>query len=63
MASGLSTAEVAGAVNKTVGAVKALQHRGLASLARILAEPGEKSVRGDPYPSGTRRRLADEETQ
>jgi RNA polymerase sigma-70 factor (ECF subfamily) len=63
MASGLSTAEVAGAVNKTVGAVKALQHRGLASLARILADPEEQSPSGDPYPSGTRRRLADEETQ
>jgi RNA polymerase sigma-70 factor (ECF subfamily) len=66
MASGLSTAEVATAVGKTVGAVKALQHRGLASLARLL-EPdgggGRKSEPSDPYPSGGARRLAGEETQ
>jgi RNA polymerase sigma-70 factor, ECF subfamily len=36
MGAGLSTMEVATAVGKTVGAVKALQHRGLASLARVL---------------------------
>jgi RNA polymerase sigma-70 factor (ECF subfamily) len=35
---GLSTAEVAAAVGKTVGAVKALQHRGLSSLARLVAD-------------------------
>jgi RNA polymerase sigma-70 factor (ECF subfamily) len=63
MVSGLSTAEVATAVGKTVGAVKALQHRGLASLSRLLAADQAKSSRTDPYPSGTPRRLAEEETQ
>jgi RNA polymerase sigma-70 factor (ECF subfamily) len=62
MVSGLSTGEVAVAVGKTVGAVKALQHRGLASLARLLAADETKTTRSDPYPSGTPRRLAEEET-
>jgi RNA polymerase sigma-70 factor (ECF subfamily) len=34
----LSLAEIAQTLGKTVGAVKALQHRGLASLARLLSE-------------------------
>jgi RNA polymerase sigma-70 factor, ECF subfamily len=59
---GLSTAEVATAVGKSVGAVKALQHRGLASLSRLLAADDAKTSGGDPYPSGTPRRLAEEET-
>jgi RNA polymerase sigma-70 factor, ECF subfamily len=79
----LSINEVAEAMGKTVGAVKALQHRGLASLLRMSAA-GESaalpvdSVRADrgvygsmtnidvqehPYPSGTHRRLAGEETE
>jgi DNA-directed RNA polymerase specialized sigma24 family protein len=36
MVAGLTAAEVAAAPGKTVGAVKALRHRGLASLARVL---------------------------
>jgi RNA polymerase sigma factor (sigma-70 family) len=36
MVAGLTAAEVAAALGKTVGAVKALRHRGLASLARVL---------------------------
>jgi hypothetical protein len=36
MVSGLTAPEVAAALGKTTGAVKALQHRGLASLARVL---------------------------
>jgi RNA polymerase sigma factor (sigma-70 family) len=36
MVAGLSAPEVAAALGKTVGAVKALRHRGMASLARIL---------------------------
>jgi RNA polymerase sigma-70 factor (ECF subfamily) len=44
MGAGLSTTQVATAVGKTVGAVKALQHRGLASLARLLAPSGEESA-------------------
>lgn len=35
---GLSNEEISQIVNKTVGAVKALQHRGLAALARLLKE-------------------------
>jgi RNA polymerase sigma-70 factor (ECF subfamily) len=37
-AQGLSNEEISQIVNKTVGAVKALQHRGLAALARLLKE-------------------------
>jgi RNA polymerase sigma-70 factor, ECF subfamily len=36
MAAGLTGPEVAETLGKTTGAVKALQHRGLASLARVL---------------------------
>jgi RNA polymerase sigma-70 factor (ECF subfamily) len=36
MAAGLTAPEVAAIVGKTTGAVKALRHRGLASLARVL---------------------------
>ena len=77
--------EVAEAMGKSVGAVKALQHRALASLARISAaswpatlpasHPNGRvqgrshgsvtkaDVREHPYPSGTHRRLAGEETE
>jgi RNA polymerase sigma factor (sigma-70 family) len=40
MASGLTAPEVAAALHKTIGAVKALQHRGLASLAGVLGLRG-----------------------
>ena len=36
MVAGLTTPEVATALGKTVGEVKALRHRGLAALARVL---------------------------
>lgn len=39
---GMTSAEIAGVVGKTTGAVKALQHRGLATLARILQEPPQE---------------------
>jgi RNA polymerase sigma-70 factor, ECF subfamily len=39
----LSGPEVAAVLGKTVGAVKALQHRGLAALGRILTEEGAPS--------------------
>jgi RNA polymerase sigma factor (sigma-70 family) len=39
MAAGLTAPEVAAALHKTTGAVKALQHRGLANLARRLRAP------------------------
>jgi RNA polymerase sigma factor (sigma-70 family) len=43
MSGGLTAPEVAAVLGKTTGAVKALQHRGLASLARLLVSRG-----GDP---------------
>ena len=43
MAAGLTAPEVAGVLNKTPGAVKALQHRGLASLARVLAAAANRA--------------------
>ena len=39
LAAGLTGPEVAAALGKTAGAVKALQHRALASLARVLEQP------------------------
>lgn len=48
---GLTTPEVAAATGRTVGAVKALQHRGLDSLGRLLGKPP------DPYPRKASRRL------
>lgn len=61
LAAGLTAPEVAAATHRTTGAVKALQHRGLASLARALAQrPGPKPVRTQqhgPYPSAPAARL------
>jgi RNA polymerase sigma-70 factor, ECF subfamily len=51
MAAGLTAPEVAAALHKTTGAVKALQHRGLASLARILGLRSPHDPRDPPYPS------------
>jgi DNA-directed RNA polymerase specialized sigma24 family protein len=54
MAAGLTTPEVAAIVGKTTGAVKALQRRGLASLARVLGvtndtrSPEPQSRSGEP---------------
>lgn len=48
---GLSAPEVAAATGRTVGAVKALQHRGLDSLGRLLGKTK------DPYPRKATRRL------
>lgn len=48
---GLTAAEVAEATGRTVGAVKALQHRGLDSLGRLLGKAK------DPYPRKASRRL------
>ncbi len=39
---GWSTQEIAQAMEKSIGAVKAQQHRGLAALERILNEPQEQ---------------------
>jgi RNA polymerase sigma-70 factor (ECF subfamily) len=43
-AAGLTTAEVAAIVGKTTGAVKALQHRGVASLSRLLGVANDTSA-------------------
>jgi RNA polymerase sigma-70 factor (ECF subfamily) len=48
---GLTTPEVAAQTGRTVGAVKALQHRGLDSLGRLLGKAP------DPYPRKASRRL------
>ena len=48
---GLTAAEVAEVTGRTVGAVKALQHRGLDSLGRLLGKER------DPYPRKASRRL------
>jgi RNA polymerase sigma factor (sigma-70 family) len=47
LAAGLTPAEVAAALHKTTGAVKALQHRALARLADLLRDP---SLRSDAAP-------------
>ena len=48
---GLTAPEVAEVTGRTVGAVKALQHRGLDSLGRLLGKER------DPYPRKATRRL------
>ena len=62
MAGGLTAPEVAQALGKTTGAVKALQHRGLASLARVLGLRTDRPQdTEDPYPSGPDERLSSQE--
>jgi RNA polymerase sigma-70 factor, ECF subfamily len=64
MAAGLTAPEVAETLGKTTGAVKALQHRGLASLARILdglRSPHETQKR--PYLSPDPARLTSQEEE
>jgi DNA-binding NarL/FixJ family response regulator len=51
MAAGLTTPEVAEILGKTTGAVKALKHRGLASLARMLGLQSPDHTPDHPYPS------------
>ena len=48
---GLTAQEIAETTGRTVGSVKALQHRGLDSLGRLLGRPR------DPYPRKASRRL------
>jgi RNA polymerase sigma factor (sigma-70 family) len=54
LAGGLTAPEVAAVLGKTTGAVKALQHRGLGSLARVLSRPGPESedAAATPWTSG-----------
>jgi len=64
MAAGLTAPEVAETLGKTTGAVKALQHRGLASLARVLdglRSPHETQKR--PYLSPDPARLTSQEEE
>ena len=64
MAAGLTAPEVADTLGKTTGAVKALQHRGLASLARVLdglRSPRETQKR--PYRSPDPARLPSQEEE
>jgi RNA polymerase sigma-70 factor (ECF subfamily) len=64
MAAGLTAPEVAETLGKTTGAVKALQHRGLASLARVLdglRSPHE--TQKHPYPSPDPARLTSQEEE
>jgi RNA polymerase sigma factor (sigma-70 family) len=56
---GLTAPEVAAALGKTTGAVKALQHRGLASLARVLGLRGPHDP-PDPPASIARPRSSEE---
>jgi RNA polymerase sigma-70 factor (ECF subfamily) len=63
MAAGLTAPEVADILGKTTGAVKALQHRGLASLARVLGLRSPEQPRQRPYPSPDPGRLTSQEEE
>jgi DNA-directed RNA polymerase specialized sigma24 family protein len=63
MAAGLTAPEVAETVGKTTGAVKALQHRGLASLARVLGLRSLREKQERPYPSLDPVRLTSQEEE
>jgi RNA polymerase sigma-70 factor, ECF subfamily len=56
VAGGLTAPEVALVLNKTPGAVKSLQHRGLASLARLPGRRGQAEGTQPPHPSPGRQR-------
>jgi hypothetical protein len=63
MAGGMTAPEVAIVLGKTTGAVKALQHRGLASLARVLGLRSPDETQGRPYPSPDPGRLTSQEEE
>jgi RNA polymerase sigma-70 factor, ECF subfamily len=63
MAGGLTAPEVADILGKTTGAVKALQHRGLASLARVLGLRSPEQPQERPYPSPDPGRLTSQEEE
>jgi RNA polymerase sigma-70 factor, ECF subfamily len=63
MAGGLTAPEVAEILGKTTGAVKALQHRGLASLARVLGLRSPEQPPQRPYPSPNPGRLTSQEEE
>jgi len=49
IAGGLTAPEVATILGKTTGAVKALQHRGLASMGRVLGLRSPDQAQKRPY--------------
>ena len=61
MGGGLTAPEVAEILGKTAGAVKSLQFRGLASLARILGLRSPDQTQEQPYPSPDPGRLTSQE--
>jgi RNA polymerase sigma-70 factor, ECF subfamily len=63
MAGGLTAPEVAEVLGKTTGAVKALQHRGLTSLARVLGLRSPEEPQQPPYPSPDPGRLTSQEEE
>jgi RNA polymerase sigma-70 factor (ECF subfamily) len=63
MAAGLTAPEVAAILGKTTNAVKALQHRGLASLARVLGLRSQQEAQERPYPSPESGRLTSQEEE
>ena len=63
MAGGMTAPEVAAVLGKTTGAVKALQHRGLASLARVLGLRSPEQPQERPYPSPDPGRLTSQEEE
>jgi RNA polymerase sigma-70 factor (ECF subfamily) len=63
MAGGFTAPEVAEILGKTTGAVKALQHRGLASLARVLGLRSPEQPQQRPYPSPGPGRLTSQEDE
>jgi RNA polymerase sigma-70 factor (ECF subfamily) len=64
MAAGLTAPQVAETLGKSTGAVKALQHRGLASLARVLGGlRSSHQAQERPYPSPDPARLPSQEEE
>jgi RNA polymerase sigma-70 factor (ECF subfamily) len=63
MAGGLTAPEVAEILGKTTGAVKSLQFRGLASLARVLGLRSPQQPQERPYPSPDPGRLTSQEDE
>ena len=61
MAGGMTAPEVAVMLGKTTGSVKALQHRGLNSLARVLGLRSLREAQERPYPSPDPDRLTSQE--
>ena len=61
MAAGLTAPEVAATLGKTTGAVRALQHRGVASLARVLGVTNDtrlsEPLAGSSTPAGLTSRV------